>query len=558
MATPDAPHDLFVEQPEADLPDYALPPEEEVGAIHTVPWVAIALAVHIVMLVIAWFIIPQFPAGHQDRLIVVSDEKVVDVPPPVQRPEVLTDFPTEEVESEPVEDNRIPTEESDHPEDPTDSPKRDLADNPNPEESPAESPHPNRDNPSSSVGLKGSPSGGGGPGGDGGNFHHRPGPGGGVDIPHKEHLEGALKWLKDHQNREGYWSATTFGEDSRRDGAEHTYNIEFVNVGKQNGDAGWEATCDVGLTGLAMLAFTGVGYDHKAPEYGGVLRQALLYMMRVQDNDGCFGDKADDHFIYNHAIATMAMAELYGISGDQKLKPICDRAVEFILKAQNPGMGWRYDVRPGINDSSVTGWMVLTLHTCELAGLHFDTSKCYRHAAKWFETVTIEVNGYLKCGYDSPGSDNARLRSAAHYDANPSMDAIYVMSMLFMGESELRDRDIKELSKVCIEPDFLPRWEENKIDYYYWYYASLALYQVGGREWAAWENAIIKTLLDNQRGFHTLDEAKGLTSAELLDEHGSWDPVGAWGSAGGRVYATAINALTIQTYHRHKRMNESD
>ena len=32
---------------------------------------------------------------------------------------------------------------------------------------------------------------------------------------------------------------------------------------------------------------------------------------------------------------------------------------------------------------------------------------------------------------------------------------------------------------------------------------------------------------------------------------GSWDPVDAWGEDGGRVYATAINTLTLEIYYRY-------
>ena len=33
--------------------------------------------------------------------------------------------------------------------------------------------------------------------------------------------------------------------------------------------------------------------------------------------------------------------------------------------------------------------------------------------------------------------------------------------------------------------------------------------------------------------------------------NGSWDPVDRWGFEGGRVYATAINALTLEVYYRY-------
>ena len=33
--------------------------------------------------------------------------------------------------------------------------------------------------------------------------------------------------------------------------------------------------------------------------------------------------------------------------------------------------------------------------------------------------------------------------------------------------------------------------------------------------------------------------------------HGSWDPIGAWGEDGGRVYSTAILTLTLQAHYRY-------
>lgn len=555
MAT--QPQNGFNSESQTSYLDAEVSSDESIHPAASVPWVAIALAVHAVMLMVAWFIMPPVPPGVTAHVIASSTEQVVDPPPPVQPPERIVEFPDDQpVEKQPTEDKRIQTDDDTHAEDNTNQPNRDLAENPNESPSDNESPHPRKDSSSSATGPGGGIGGGGGPGGKGGYFDKRPGPTG-TGVPQHEETENALGWLADHQNREGYWSAARFGDDSIRKDARFTYNVDFVNVGKPGGDTGWEATCDVGLTGLAMLAFTGKGYDHRSAPYARTLRPAVLYLRKVQDNDGCFGSKEDDHFIYNHSICTMAMAELLGISNDRILRPIVERAVQFILNSQNPGLGWRYGVRPGNNDTSVTGWMVLTLHIAEKAGIQFEKEKCFNAAQTWFETVTVDQNGYLKTGYDSPGSDNARLRSASDvYDTNPSMDAIYVMSMLFMNKRDLKDQDIRSLSRVCVEKEYLPQWKHEKIDFYYWYYASLALYQVGGSQWEQWSKAMVRALVDHQRGNHPKDREAGLTNARVLDEYGSWDPVGAWGGAGGRVYATAINCLTLETYYRHARLND--
>jgi len=51
-----------------------------------------------------------------------------------------------------------------------------------------------------------------------------------------------------------------------------------------------------------------------------------------------------------------------------------------------------------------------------------------------------------------------------------------------------------------------------------------------------------------------IDCLTGLQRLEDRDAcvYGSWDPIDAWGTAGGRVYATAINALTLEVYYRYE------
>ena len=75
---------------------------------------------------------------------------------------------------------------------------------------------------------------------------------------------------------------------------------------------------------------------------------------------------------------------------------------------------------------------------------------------------------------------------------------------------------------------------------YYWYYGTLAMFQMGGTHWRAWNKSMKSALVNHQRGSG--------------DEKGSWDPIGAWGFAGGRVYSTAINVLSLEIYYRYARV----
>ncbi len=78
-------------------------------------------------------------------------------------------------------------------------------------------------------------------------------------------------------------------------------------------------------------------------------------------------------------------------------------------------------------------------------------------------------------------------------------------------------------------------------NFYYWYYATLALFQHGGEPWSHW-NA------------WTRDRIVGL---QLTEGHraGSWDPDDSlYGAKGGRIYCTALAALTLEVYYRYLRL----
>jgi hypothetical protein len=76
---------------------------------------------------------------------------------------------------------------------------------------------------------------------------------------------------------------------------------------------------------------------------------------------------------------------------------------------------------------------------------------------------------------------------------------------------------------------------------YYWYYGTLAMYQDGGDSWTRWNAQVRDGLVRRQR-----------VSGHLA---GSWDPDDSkWGNLGGRPYATALAALTLEVYYRYLRL----
>lgn len=382
---------------------------------------------------------------------------------------------------------------------------------------------------------------GGPPGGD----HGGP-PGGRRGSPpaSEQALRDALVWLAEHQNRAGYWDADEFMlEDRWRD--------QPSSTGKGN------PVVDVGLTGLALLAFLGDGNTTSDGPYRDQVGRAVTWLRAIQRDDGLFGEEVGNPTLYNQALATLAMAEAYRLGGRSPLlKAPVEKAVRLLVKARNPYGAWRYSLEPnGDNDTSITGWMVFALKSAHDAGLSIDKS-CFDGAAAWLDSMTDGQTG--RTGYawadggGGPGSLPARGANAARFppDRSESLTAVSLLCRIFMSDSARLRRweDHPQHALLSQQVGLLrakpPRWDEGgNLDLYYWYYATYAMNQWGGAAWKDWERALGKALLPNQRRDNPQDNF-----------FGSWDPADAWGDDGGRVYSTAVCALMMEVYYRYTKV----
>jgi hypothetical protein len=341
-------------------------------------------------------------------------------------------------------------------------------------------------------------------------------------------VDAGLDWLKRHQDEKGYWSAADFGQccaTNRCDG---------------EGDS----MHDVGVTGLALLAFLGAGHSPNAGKYQAVVKKGLKYLVDHQDGEtGCFGE-ANSHqtFLYDHAIASLAVTEGYGLSKWPILKEPAQKGVRFIQQARNPYKAWRYAYPPdGTNDVSVTGWMVMALKSAEDFGLMIDPSAI--DGARAFLEEMTDPQSY-RTGYLARGGYSAREGGLAERWPETETEAMTAVAMLcrvFTGEDTATSPALRGGADLLRKQ--LPTWDEKAgtIDYYYWYYGSYAMYQMAGRDWDTWQPRMLDAVVKTQRNDGC--------------EKGSWDPqFDPWGHRGGRVYATAIMTLCLEVYYRYDRV----
>ncbi len=343
-----------------------------------------------------------------------------------------------------------------------------------------------------------------------------------------------LWWLARHQEQNGAWSCGAFDHNCA--------------AGKCDG-AGY-AEYDAGVTGLSVLAFLGVGYTHLSREtyidpitkkkicYGEVVKNGIKWLIANQDAEGCFGGKHGSKYMYNHAVAALAMAEAYGLTESPIFKDSAQRGIDFLCQAQNPYKAWRYTKRCDDNDTSVTGWAVMALKSADMAKLSVPRS-AFEGAKAWIMECTDEA--YYKVGYTAKGTGKVVVQGKNdQFEDHPALSAVGMLCRIFIDHNQ-KDPALDGGAKLMMADT--PVYGGTKTDYYYWYYGSLALFQYDGPDgkyFKEWNKAMETALVPTQRG------------AKDGCAYGSWDVnVDRWAFEGGRVYTTAINTLNLEVYYRY-------
>jgi hypothetical protein len=177
-----------------------------------------------------------------------------------------------------------------------------------------------------------------------------------------------------------------------------------------------------------------------------------------------------------------------------------------------------------------------------MAGLEVEDT-AFKDAASFIDELTDTTSG--RTGYHERGTGPARqteLMEKFPAEKSESITAVGILVRIFAGHTAGEDDKIGKGADLLLNQ--LPKWDESAgtIDMYYWYYGTLAMFQVGGRGWDKWNESIKTAILDHQ---HTDNS---------LCSYGSWDPIDPWKDEGGRVYSTALNTLCMEVYYRYPRV----
>lgn len=324
-------------------------------------------------------------------------------------------------------------------------------------------------------------------------------------TPRTQHaIERGLEYLARHQHPDGYW-------------------VDVIGR-KVNDDYRGHMGRHVGATALACMSFLANGSTPGRGLYGKNVEDGLNWILdQVNADDGFI--RCDGSRMYEHAFATLFLAEVYGMTQDPRVRKKLELAIDCIVQSQNAQGGWRY--LPGAKDSdiSIVVTCVMALRGARNVGIYVPK-----------ETIRGAID-YVKKSH-IPSTAGSALRGGFWYQifdqpfrpSRPGFALTAAGVTALYGAGEYDAPEIREGLNFLRSGNWRPAaWRmHSSFDYFYGhYYAVQAFYQAGGDYWAQWYPDIRDEIVNGQHRD------------------------GCWEDLVGKNYATAMATIILQIPYRY-------
>ncbi len=294
---------------------------------------------------------------------------------------------------------------------------------------------------------------------------------------------------------------------------------------QQNADGSWGDKYQCAMTGMAVLAYLGHCETPHSKQFGDTVLKAIVYLINVgMQGDGVIAlDKANHTWVFEHAIATYALAETYAFYVElnvdiPNLAKITKIAGEIVMDGQADSGGWnyKYNNHEQNGDNSVGFWQIQAMRACMHTGLWSEGKfrMPSRKAAMFLEE--------MQCDDGSIGYRNTHLNKSPQLTGG----AILALQMLGQGNSSAARKAIRYFRK---NNEF--KWGTPSADLYYHYYNAQAMMNVGGSKWEKYRRTFESELLEAQH------------------DYGYWSQKSSHGAINDHM-ATCFATLMLEVYYR--------
>ena len=307
------------------------------------------------------------------------------------------------------------------------------------------------------------------------------------------------------------------------------------------------------LAGLAGMAYLSVGHTPGRGPYGDVLNRCIDYILATPVGPhvpNVPGGSAEGYLargnpygrMYSHAIATLFLCEVSGMVDPERQKKIdvlLPKALKVILDAQAVKKearfvgGWRYKPDSPDSDLSVSGWCLMALRSARLNGAPVP--------AEAIKKAIGFVNRCYNGGKGHRGPHPSTFHNWPSFNYQPGTTLAphnaHGTSAVGLFCREICGYHDDEINRRCA--GFVMAWAGHSLpaapgrravirpSEYVTYYASQAMFQLGGTYWERFAPQLYKYVLNSQ------------------GTDGSWHQTNY-----GRVYETAMYTLALTVTYR--------
>jgi prenyltransferase beta subunit len=256
--------------------------------------------------------------------------------------------------------------------------------------------------------------------------------------------------------------------------AELIYEKGLQYLAKNQSEKGsWNDSvgAEPGVVGLCVAAFLAHGEDPNHGPYAKNIRSGIDFILSQQNaKNGYIGNS-----MYNHAFATKALAESYGILDHPKIASALKKAIELILSSQkkNRSGAWRYTPESRDADTTVTGCQMVTLFAARNAGIAVP-DEAIKKALNYLASCRSKDGDY---GYTSASG------------GKPTLTAI---GSLCLSLAKERDSKAYQASLTYLKKNI--DFRDEHYPYYFEYYMSQALFHADEPTWKEWNARNIRYL----------------------------------------------------------------
>ncbi len=323
-------------------------------------------------------------------------------------------------------------------------------------------------------------------------------------------VERALDWLVRHQQSDGHWS----------------FAHQTAECGDECPNPGTLQDAPKAATALTLLALMGAGHTPQNGSWRREVNDGLNWLRRhmVYAGPVAAAYEPEAQGLPGHAWATIVLCETCELLRDRANSLTAGKAVQFIIRTQNADGGW--GDRPAWQNQAAdtsnlraTAWNLLALAAAQRAGLPVPGN------------TLSQAKQYVE--QQPPGGRGRGARRLLASTNDPLAAALVLRAAARLGwKDEAAELpaliDKLRASGPATSGAFSANWVHSEL-----------LRDCAGADWKQWNAALRPYLLSTQQ-----TQGHGA---------GSWFvDTGEWGNReGGRLFCTAVGALTLEVYYRY-------